>query len=128
METLIVGCLSVLLQCIWKARKQRQAIKVAFNVASTAVSITLSYAFIFYARRWLPGLQAPLLVALTGVVYFGINTGSIAAVIALTENKLRRVGDKASAGRLEARAKVILESVWNDGLFTVDIGALRRGK
>ena len=87
LETLIVGCLSVLLQYLWKAREQRQAIKVVFNVASTAVSITVSHAFLFYTRLWLPDLQAPFLLALTGVVYFGINTGSIAAVIALTENK-----------------------------------------
>lgn len=86
-ETLIVGCLSVSVQYVWKANEQRQAIKVAFNVASTAVSITVSHAFLFYARKWLPGLQAPFLLALTGIVYFGINTGSIAAVIALTENK-----------------------------------------
>jgi signal transduction histidine kinase/ActR/RegA family two-component response regulator len=72
---------------VWKAKEQRQAIKVAFNVASTAVSIMVSYAFLFNARRWFPGLQAPFLLALTAVVYFGINTGSIAAVIALTENK-----------------------------------------
>ena len=87
LETLIVGCLSVLLQYMWRAREQREAIKVVFNVASTAVSISVSHAFLFYTRLWLPDLQAPFLLALTGVVYFGINTGSIAAVIALTENK-----------------------------------------
>ena len=87
LETLIIGCLSALLQYLWKAREQRQWIKIAFNVASTAVSITVSHAFLFYARLWLPDLQSPFLLALTGVVYFGVNTGSIAAVIALTENK-----------------------------------------
>jgi signal transduction histidine kinase/ActR/RegA family two-component response regulator len=86
-ETLIVGCVSALWQYVWKTKERRQAIKVAFNVASTAVSITVSHAFLFYARKWLPDLQAPFLLALTAVAYFGINTGSIAVVIALTESK-----------------------------------------
>jgi diguanylate cyclase (GGDEF)-like protein/putative nucleotidyltransferase with HDIG domain len=85
-ETMVLGCLGTLAQCIWKPRQPVKTVRVLFSVASMAIAITGCYAFcgIFPVRN------VPTLLLATAVVYFFLNTIPIAVVIALTEHK--RVG------------------------------------
>src|SRR5215470_3974843 len=42
-ETLVIGCLGTLIQCIWRAKKRVQPIRVLFSIANMAMAITGSY-------------------------------------------------------------------------------------
>lgn len=78
-ETLLMGCLGILVQSLFQAKQKPRAVQVAFNVASMACSIQATYA-VYQAF----GLQSGILSAAT---FFVANTLFVAAVIALTENK-----------------------------------------
>jgi len=86
-ETLGLGCLASLIQCLWKPRKRPTAGQVSFNTASIAIAIAVSY--LLFHSPWLQGLRnsLPVLLLLAASSYFVVNTFSVAAVIALTEGK-----------------------------------------
>jgi putative nucleotidyltransferase with HDIG domain len=78
-ETLLMGCLGILVQSVFQTKKRPRAVQVAFNVASMACSIQAAYAM-YQAFA----LQSSILSAAT---FFVANTLFIAIVIALTEDK-----------------------------------------
>ncbi len=78
-ETLVTGCLGVLVQSLFYAKVRPKPVQLVFNVAGVACSIQAAYA-VYH----LPNLQSGLLSATT---YFLTNTVFIAAVIALTGQK-----------------------------------------
>jgi len=83
-ETLVLGCLGTLAQCLWKSRNPVKPVRVAFSIANMAIAVTGTYAFcaLFVAVR------SPATLLLVGsIFFFFMNTAPIAAVIALTENK-----------------------------------------
>jgi diguanylate cyclase (GGDEF)-like protein/putative nucleotidyltransferase with HDIG domain len=84
-ETLLLGCVSVLVQC-WKPERL-SAMQIAFNACAGAASIALAYFVYHYALFRLAIDSRPLLLGVAATTYFLANTGSIAAVISLTEQK-----------------------------------------
>src|SRR5208337_4809942 len=84
-ETLLLGCVSILVQC-WQ-RRRPSAIQVTFNLCAGAFSIGLAYFVYHYALFRLAINSRPLLLCVAAVTYFVANTGSIAVVISLTEQK-----------------------------------------
>src|SRR3984957_19269882 len=84
-ETLVLGCAALLVQCVYRDRPS--AIQITFNLCASASSIVLAYGV--YHSSWLQRtLGSPsLLLAIAASVYFIANTGSIAAIICLTEQK-----------------------------------------
>ncbi|MGO9649825.1 MAG: diguanylate cyclase [Terriglobales bacterium] len=89
-ETLILGCASILVQCLYPDRPS--AIQITFNICASAVSTALAYgAYDFSLSRGLVTSQA-LALAIAASIYFVANTGSIATVISFTEGKsLRKI-------------------------------------
>ncbi|MGO9127336.1 MAG: diguanylate cyclase [Terriglobales bacterium] len=89
-ETLILGCASILVQCLYPDRPS--AIQVTFNICASAVSTALAYgAYDFSLSRGLVTSQA-LALGIAASIYFAANTGSIATVISFTEGKsLRKI-------------------------------------
>ena len=86
-ETLVMGCLGILVQSVFLVKNRLRAVQVAFNVASMACSIEASYD-VYHARFFEGGtLEAPLRLLLAAATFFVMNTLSIAIVIALTERK-----------------------------------------
>jgi PAS domain S-box-containing protein len=86
-ETLVIGVVCVVAQCLWHARLRPRPIQVVFSVADIALAITATY----YAYRVsaLPFLylKIPVRLAIAASVLFVFNTAPIAVVIALTEKK-----------------------------------------
>ncbi|MBZ5601226.1 MAG: HD domain-containing protein [Acidobacteriia bacterium] len=78
-ETLVMGCLGIVVQTVFLAKSRPQPVRVAFNVASMACAIQVAYSV---HHAW--ELQNTLLTAST---FFVANTFLIAAVIAVTEEK-----------------------------------------
>ena len=82
-ETMLLGCLGTLAQCLYKSKQEIKPIRVLFSVASMALAITGCYAFSGMVRT--PNSATLLLAA--SLVFFFLNTAPIAVVIALTEHK-----------------------------------------
>jgi diguanylate cyclase (GGDEF)-like protein/putative nucleotidyltransferase with HDIG domain len=86
-ESLLLGCCSFVLQYLWNTKERRSLAKVAFNTGNGALSIWVTYTF-FYGRALteLP-FDLPLRLTLMTCVFFAVNTGLIAGIISLTEQK-----------------------------------------
>jgi len=82
-ETMVLGCLGTLTQCLWKPRQPAKIVRVLFSVANMAIAIRGCYAF----TGIFPHHHAATLLLAASVVFFFLNTAPIAAVIALTEHK-----------------------------------------
>ncbi len=78
-ETLLTGCLGVVVQSIFYAKNRPKPVQLAFSIGSVACSIEAAYA-VQHALRG----QGGVLVAAT---FFLANTLFVATVIALTEGK-----------------------------------------
>ena len=82
-ETIVIGCLGTLAQCLYKSKQPVKTIRVMFSVANMAIAITGCYAFCAIVRA--PNTATLLLAA--SLVFFFLNTAPIAVAIALTEHK-----------------------------------------
>jgi diguanylate cyclase (GGDEF)-like protein/putative nucleotidyltransferase with HDIG domain len=86
-ETLVLGCVGTLVQCLWKPRHRPALYHVVFSLASTGLAIIIAYSF--YNAPWVHQFDrgSPLLLIVTGLLYFGVNTAPIAGAIALSGGK-----------------------------------------
>ena len=84
-ETLVLGTAAIMVQCFYRDRPS--PIQVSFNLGASAIAIGLAYNLYHLAISGAQVKSHPLLLGLAAISYFVANTGSIAAVIALTEYK-----------------------------------------
>jgi putative nucleotidyltransferase with HDIG domain len=78
-ETLVMGCLGILVQSVFLSRTRPNPVRASFNMASMACAIQLAY-LVHHAHQ----LEN---VLLTAAAFFAANTLLVATVIALTEAK-----------------------------------------
>ncbi len=84
-ETLILGAVSMLAQCLYPERPQ--ALQVTFNVCAGSVSTALAY-WVYHHPLAMTLIGSPaVLLGVAATVYFIANAGSIATVISLTERR-----------------------------------------
>lgn len=89
-ETLVIGCASSLVQCLWHVKHGRTPAKIIFNVFSMmAPAIAISF-YTYHLPQALVYHNTALLLAATACAYFLSNTAPIAAVISLTTGKAFR--------------------------------------
>ncbi|HLV88901.1 MAG TPA: diguanylate cyclase [Candidatus Sulfotelmatobacter sp.] len=84
-ETLILGAVSMLAQCLYPERPQ--AIQLTFNVCAGAISTALAYVIYHHPLASLLFDSRPILLGVAATAYFIANAGSIAMVISLTERR-----------------------------------------
>ncbi|MBI1789086.1 MAG: HD domain-containing protein, partial [Acidobacteria bacterium] len=86
-ETLAIGFLSTVAQCVWRAKSRLTSLKALFNVA--VIGIALGTAYQVFACRALGGveLKFPMRLMLAAGAYFVMNTLPVAMAIHLTESK-----------------------------------------
>jgi diguanylate cyclase (GGDEF)-like protein/putative nucleotidyltransferase with HDIG domain len=84
-ETLVLGCAAIMVQCFYRDRPS--ALQVTFNICATAFSIATAYSVYHFTLIAGDINSASLLLLAAASAYFVANTGSIAIIIALTENK-----------------------------------------
>jgi putative nucleotidyltransferase with HDIG domain len=86
-ETIVMGCVSAIFQSYWRCEKKPRPVQVLFNLALISLSVgagkTAFSASIMHSLA--PGEATRVLIA--SAVYFLVNTGGVAAIIALTENR-----------------------------------------
>jgi putative nucleotidyltransferase with HDIG domain len=86
-ETMVMGCLGMLVQSLVHTKHRPRPVQVTFSVASMACSIMASY-FAYHTQLLsVRSLEHPMLLLAAAGVFFLANTFSIALVIALTEDK-----------------------------------------
>ncbi len=88
-ETLLMGCMATLVQCLWQARQKVVAAKVVFNVFMMANAIALSF-FAYHRLAAVLGEKTPVLLAITALLFFLANTLPVSIIISLTEGKPAR--------------------------------------
>jgi putative nucleotidyltransferase with HDIG domain len=89
-ETLVIGCASSLVQCLWHVKHGRTPIKIIFNVFSMmAPAIAISF-YTYHLPQSLVHHNTALLLAVTACAYFLSNTVPVAVVISLTSGKAFR--------------------------------------
>jgi diguanylate cyclase (GGDEF)-like protein/putative nucleotidyltransferase with HDIG domain len=86
-ETLFLGCLATLLHSISQQPGRIRVSFLAFNVCNMATAIAFTYTLYHSRIVGLAHLEAPVLLALSGAVFFTMNTFSVAAIISLTEEE-----------------------------------------
>src|SRR4029077_16391521 len=84
-ETLVLGTAALLVQCFYRDRPS--ALQVTFNICASAFSIAVAYGMYHFALGHWQMTNHSLMLLVASSTYFIANTGSIAAVIALTEDK-----------------------------------------
>lgn len=86
-ETLALGAVATVTQCVWKSKTRPSIPQVLFNVAALTMAITSAH-FIYH----LPHIQQvngrmPVLLALAACFFFMTNTVLVATVLSLVEAK-----------------------------------------
>ncbi|HKW97598.1 MAG TPA: hypothetical protein VJN43_07675 [Bryobacteraceae bacterium] len=86
-ETMTMGCLAILIQCVWRAKTQPRAVQVAFNVAALALSIGAAYQVSHYTLALARADSLPALLVLAACLYFISNTLLVSGVLCLLDGK-----------------------------------------
>jgi hypothetical protein len=86
-ETLALGAIATVTQCVWKNRTRPSVPQVLFNISALTMAITSAH-FIYH----LPQIQEvngklPVLLALAACFFFLTNTVLVATVLSLVETK-----------------------------------------
>lgn len=85
-EAVLLGFAASLVQCLWKPRGRRKARQVFFNLGATVIGVTVAYNPSHFELAH--GLQKiPQMLPLAAFLYFVTNTGLVAGMIALSEDK-----------------------------------------
>jgi diguanylate cyclase (GGDEF)-like protein/putative nucleotidyltransferase with HDIG domain len=86
-EVLLSGVAAALAQCYWRPEKRPNWIQAAFNVADSTLAFSASYAVYHLGALNNPAVGMIGRLMLASIVLFLTNTGAVAVVIGLTENK-----------------------------------------
>jgi putative nucleotidyltransferase with HDIG domain len=81
-EALVVGALSVLVQCTWRTSARPKLLQTAFNISVLSIAVFISGQVFDYSHRH---FLEPVSLALLALAYFCVNTFPIAVIIGLTE-------------------------------------------
>src|ERR1039457_1191743 len=86
-ETVLLACLAMIVQSLWRTKYHPKLLHLAFNLASTAIAVSTG----FGTYHLIAGQgQVLLSVAIASTAYFLNNSLSVAAVVAVTEGKRMR--------------------------------------
>lgn len=81
-EALVVGALSVLVQCTWRTSARPKLLQTAFNISVLSIAVFISGQVFDYSHHH---FLEPVSLALLALAYFCVNTFPIAVIIGLTE-------------------------------------------
>lgn len=130
-EALSIGCVATIVQCLWRPQEKASARRLLFNVAAVCLGIRIAYdPAHFHLANSLD--KAPGLLPLAALVYFVINTGLIAGMVALVEGlDFRTVWSRLATyvvvyypiGGLIAATMIFANRTWgwHSGLFIVPL-------
>jgi putative nucleotidyltransferase with HDIG domain len=83
-EAILVGALSMAVQCTWRTAARPKLLQTAFNISVLVIAVVIAARVFDYSQRRFPEL---LSLGLLALAYFCANTFPIATIIGLTEGK-----------------------------------------
>jgi putative nucleotidyltransferase with HDIG domain len=83
-EALLVGALSMLVQCTWNTSARPKLVQTAFNISVLAIAVFIAARVFDYSHRH---FLEPVSLGLLALAYFCANTFPIAVIIGLTEGQ-----------------------------------------
>jgi hypothetical protein len=86
-ETIALACACGLAQSVWRRHTRPKARQVLFNMAALSISSVAAYTMFHFMMETSDHKRLPILFPLAVCVYFIINTGLVAGVLSLIENK-----------------------------------------
>jgi hypothetical protein len=82
-ETVLVGCASVIIECVWRPSARTTLLEVFFSIANMAVAIACADAVLQHPRLFRLG-PIELRIVLATAAFYVANTFPMAAVVALS--------------------------------------------
>jgi diguanylate cyclase (GGDEF)-like protein/putative nucleotidyltransferase with HDIG domain len=86
-ETMLLGCATTFLQCVWRPVRRPTFAQIVFNVATVATAIVAANAVFHSALLEGGRIEQPLRILCVAATFFLANSLPVAAVIALTERR-----------------------------------------
>jgi diguanylate cyclase (GGDEF)-like protein/putative nucleotidyltransferase with HDIG domain len=86
-EAMVLGVAGTIVQCLWRPRVRPKAIQIAFSACSIGLAVMAAHTIFHGPLKALLGELHPLLLGVSALIYFVVNTVLVAGVIALTERK-----------------------------------------
>ena len=88
-EALAIAAAGIFVQCLWRAKANPNPVKIAFSVASICAAVLVAHRIFHWPLldKLGMGSQHPIRMMMAAVAYYTVNTGLVAGVIGLTENK-----------------------------------------
>ncbi len=86
-ETILMGCVSALVQSYWRCQKKPRPVQIVFNLALTSLSVCAGK-LAFESALARPVSHGEILrIVVACAAYFLVNTASVATIIGLTESR-----------------------------------------
>jgi len=89
-ETMVIVAAATLLQCYWQAKNRPSAAQVVFNTTSNFLAAAAAHLSYQSGLVIFSSLGIPVRLGLAAIVFFVINTATVAIVIGLTEGRSPR--------------------------------------
>jgi hypothetical protein len=83
-QTLVLGSIATLLQCIWKPKRSLNPLQVLFNIAAVNLSTIAAY---HVPNALAQGMDNPVSLVLSACTFFVVNAGLVSLVISLTQQE-----------------------------------------
>jgi hypothetical protein len=83
-QTVVLGALASVIQCVWKAKKRPTLVQVVFNVAALVTSIAVAYSV---SHVFAEESQLAARLAVAACVYFLLNTALVTTVVSMVEQR-----------------------------------------
>ncbi len=86
-EAMLLGVAGTIVQCLWRPRNPPKTVQIAFSAGSVALAVLGAHAVFHGPLSTLLGSLDSILLGLSALTYFMVNTSLVAGVIGLTERK-----------------------------------------
>ena len=94
-EAMIMACVGVIVQCLWRAKQRPQAVQVVFSMAAVAISVVLAYQCTQLIRSRWHTESVSVLMPVATCLYFVTNSLLVAGVLARIQGaSLRTVWER----------------------------------
>ena len=86
-ETLLIGIASTLAQFYWRPARRLKLVQLVFNLSQVTVSTAVAYGAYKLVVILVLHAPGPLALLVAAIIHFACNSGAMAAIIKLTEDK-----------------------------------------
>ena len=86
-ETLLIGMASTLAQFYWKPARRLKLVQLVFNLSQVTVSTAVAYGAYKLVVIYVLHVPGPLALLVAAIIHFACNSGAMAAIIKLTEDR-----------------------------------------